>query len=338
MFILSLYQKLNDVVGVIDLTFSLDSVDKTISSTIWFIVAISVFIIILMIITVLIVSKKATQPLNKLKSELGEFFAFLNYERDSIEPFEVSSMDEIGEMVVTLNENITKTKKAVLNDAKAIKEVGIVCKKASLGNLVVNIKAKASNPEINNLVDILNELLKSTCYNINRVLDVLNCYANDAYTCKINSKGNTTGEIKELFEQVDILGETLTNLSGQNLKDGKALQQTAMVFSKNVQQLNKSSQKQVKSLSETSNALDEITKHIQHTAQNSKDMAEYASEVTKSSSDGEQLALKTQESMNDINTKIGAINDANKMVQQNQQSSAMGMLGNMGGMNPFGNK
>jgi len=31
---------------------------------------------------------------------------------------------------------------------------------------------------------------------------------------------------------------------------------------------------------------------------------------------------------------IGAINDANKMVQQNQQSSAMGMLGGMGG-NPF---
>lgn len=30
---------------------------------------------------------------------------------------------------------------------------------------------------------------------------------------------------------------------------------------------------------------------------------------------------------------IGAINDANKMVQQNQQQTAMGMLG---GMNPFG--
>ena len=35
---------------------------------------------------------------------------------------------------------------------------------------------------------------------------------------------------------------------------------------------------------------------------------------------------------------IGAINDANKMVQQNQQSSAMGMLGGMGGTNPFGAK
>ncbi len=32
---------------------------------------------------------------------------------------------------------------------------------------------------------------------------------------------------------------------------------------------------------------------------------------------------------------IGAMNDANKMVMQNQQQSAMGMLG---GMNPFGAK
>ncbi len=32
---------------------------------------------------------------------------------------------------------------------------------------------------------------------------------------------------------------------------------------------------------------------------------------------------------------IGAVNDANKMVMQNQQQSAMGMLG---GMNPFGAK
>ena len=33
---------------------------------------------------------------------------------------------------------------------------------------------------------------------------------------------------------------------------------------------------------------------------------------------------------------IGAINDANKMVQQNQQNSAMGMLGGLGTLNPAG--
>ena len=35
---------------------------------------------------------------------------------------------------------------------------------------------------------------------------------------------------------------------------------------------------------------------------------------------------------------IGAMNDAYKMVEQNKQNSAMGMLGGMGGMNPFGTK
>jgi len=35
---------------------------------------------------------------------------------------------------------------------------------------------------------------------------------------------------------------------------------------------------------------------------------------------------------------IGAMNDAYDMVQKNQQNSALGMLGSMGGMNPFGAK
>ena len=33
---------------------------------------------------------------------------------------------------------------------------------------------------------------------------------------------------------------------------------------------------------------------------------------------------------------IGAMNDAYEMVQKNQENSAMGMLGGMGGVNPFG--
>jgi len=56
---------------------------------------------------------------------------------------------------------------------------------------------------------------------------------------------------------------------------------------------------------------------------------------------GEVIDLSIDDSLMDDKDSlqillIGAINDANKMVQQNQQSSAMGMLGNMGGMNPFG--
>ena len=55
---------------------------------------------------------------------------------------------------------------------------------------------------------------------------------------------------------------------------------------------------------------------------------------------GEVIDLNIDDSlMNDKDSLqillIGAVNDAYKMVKQNEQSSAMDMLG---GMNPFGNK
>jgi len=58
---------------------------------------------------------------------------------------------------------------------------------------------------------------------------------------------------------------------------------------------------------------------------------------------GEVTDLQIDESLLDDKSSleillIGAMNDANKMVQQNQQQSAMGMLGGLGGMNPFGAK
>jgi hypothetical protein len=58
---------------------------------------------------------------------------------------------------------------------------------------------------------------------------------------------------------------------------------------------------------------------------------------------GEVLDLIIDDSLMDDKDSLqillmSAISDANKMVQQNQQSSALGMLGGMGGLNPFGAK
>lgn len=61
---------------------------------------------------------------------------------------------------------------------------------------------------------------------------------------------------------------------------------------------------------------------------------------------GEVIDINIDESlMSDKDTLqillIGAMNDAYKMVEQNKQNSAMGMLGgmgSMGGINPFGTK
>jgi methyl-accepting chemotaxis protein len=309
-------QKEGDVVGVIDLTFSLDQADAMIDETLFFIVSVSVIFIIITILAVWFVAKKATQPLKDLQHELMEFFAFLSHEIKTIKPFKVESMDEIGEMIVSLNENIDKTIKGMQADSDAIKKSALICEQASFGSLDVKIDTKANNPDINNLTDIVNNLLSSLNYNIDRVLKSLDSYSKDSYDTRINSKGKTTGDIKKLFDQVDHLGSTLTKLSTQNLKNGLALQQTSQVFAKNVQILNKSSQDQARSLNETSEALSDVTKNIQNTTQNSKEMSRYANHVIDSSSEGEKLAHNTAEAMVVINDKVNAINEAITVIDQ----------------------
>ncbi|MGB5866920.1 MAG: methyl-accepting chemotaxis protein, partial [Arcobacteraceae bacterium] len=309
-------QKEGDVIGVIDLSFSLDEADATINDTLIFILAISVAFIALILIVVWIVTKKTTEPLQNLKNELLEFFSFLSHEKASIEPFKVKYMDEIGEIVTSLNENIVKVVDGIDKNAKAISISSEVCQQASLGNLNARINAEASNPEINNLIKIVNDLLISMEQNIDKTLYTLDEYSNDEYSSRIEGKDKFEGSFKELFYQVDLLGETLTNLSGQNLKNGKALQQTASVFSQNVQRLKTSSNEQSELINQTTGSIEDIMNSIKNTSNNSKDMANIANEVTKYSNDGNKLAQETAAAMNNIYGKVDAILESIDTIKQ----------------------
>jgi len=305
-----------DVIGVIDISFSLDEADATINNTLVFILIVSVLFIALTVIVVWFVTKKTTEPLQSLRNELLEFFSFLSNEKDTIEPFKVKYMDEIGEIVTSLNDNIAKVVAGIDKNAKAISDSSDVCKEASLGNLNLRINTEASNPEINNLITIVNDFLDSMEHNISRTLSTLDEYSNDEYSGRIDGKDNFEGSFKKLFNQVDKLGETLTKLSGQNLKNGKALQQTANVFSKNVKLLKVSSNEQSELLSETTGSIDDIMTNIKSTSKNSKDMASIANDVTKYSNDGHKLAEETSEAMNNIYGKVDAILESIDTIKQ----------------------
>jgi methyl-accepting chemotaxis protein len=309
-------QNIGDVIGVIDLTFSLDEADITISSAVLYILTISLLFGVLTLLVVWFVTKKVTTPLANLKHELNEFFQFLAKEKDTIEPFKIHAKDEIGEMVLSINENIEKTIKGIEQDAKAIHESSIVCEKASKGNLSVNIKAIASNPEINNLTKIVNNLLSSFAVNINNVSTTLDDFSHDKYSSRVNSNSKITGHIEILFEQVNHLSNILTKLSGQNLQNGKALQQTAKIFSKNVNRLASTSNEQANSLKNTSESLNNITVQLQNTTQNSKEMSNYANKVINSSKQGQELATQTVKAIKNINEKVGAINESISVIDQ----------------------
>jgi len=305
-----------DVIGVIDLSFSLDQADLTISETLTSIFIISISFIVLIILVVWYVTKKSTEPLQTLKNELLEFFSFLSNEKDKIEPFKIKYMDEIGEIVSTLNENIVKVVDGIDKNAKAISNSSKVCQEASLGNLNCRITANASNPEINNLINIVNNFLESMEQTISKTLSTLNKYSNDEYSLRIHGTENFEGSFKELFTQVNLLGETLTQLSSQNLENGTALQETANVFSINVNKLQNSSNEQSVLLDKTTGSIEDIMENIKNTSHNSKNMAIIANEVTKYSNDGHKLAEETADAMNSIYSKVGAILESIDTIKQ----------------------
>ncbi len=309
-------QKEGDVIGVIDLTFSLEEAQKLINSTILSLSITSLIIIALISLLIFFITKKATNPINDFQVGLMAFFDYISHKNDKVEPLTVHSMDEIGEMVVAVNENISQTIKGLEQDKEAIKESALICQQASKGQIGVKINATGANPEINNLIDIVNSMLSAMQYNVSRVLKVLELFSNDDYKSKLIIKGNTTGEIKELFDKVNMLGDTLMKLSSQNLKNGLALQQDSQILAANVEKLTISSKKQAESLKHVSTLIDDMSKFVSYATTNATKMASLANEVTKSSNNGLKLANDTTASMDEINKKIQSISDAITVIEQ----------------------
>jgi len=309
-------QKVGDVIGIIGLKFNLNESDVRIKNFSYILLLISFFAIIITLVIVFLTVKKVTLPLKNLKKDLNSFFDFILKKRDSIEPIRVNSKDEIGEMVESINKSISIVSKNLKKDHEAIEETSRVCKEVQIGNLDIKINANTNNPSINNLNEIINNLISSLSYNISRVLVILNAYSEDNYSKRINSKGNTKGEMKELFLQIDHLGGTLVKLSSQNLKNGLALQDISGLFSKNADSLAKTSNRHAKTLENVSEELNDVLAGIEKSSQNTEKMAIYSKDVASSSKDGERLANDTSNSMDEINEKVSAINEAISVIDQ----------------------
>lgn len=309
-------QKVGDVIGVIDLTFSLKDAENLISSTIWGLSITSIIVILLISLIVYFIIKKATMPISDFQTGLMGFFDYISHKRDKVDPLVVHSMDEIGEMVVSVNENIKDSIKGYEQDKEAIKQSALICERAACGELHVKIESTSVNPEINNLIQIVNNMIGSMRSNVNRVLEVLELFSKDNYARKASMRSDTIGEIKDLFDRVNMLGDTLIKLSGQNLKNGLALQQGSQTLATNVEKLNQSSKEQAESLRELTSLIDNISASISHATSNAVNMANLANNVTKSSNIGLKLANDTTFSMDEINRKILLISEAISSIEQ----------------------
>ena len=147
------------------------------------------------------------------------------------------------------------------------------------------------------------------------ILRVLSEYSKYNYMDRINSD-DIYGELKQLVEGINTLGDAITTMLIENKNNGDILLNGSNQLLNNVDELNKASNDAAARLEETAAAVEEITSSIVNSTQNVNKMAQNATELSNSATNGQRLAKKTNEAMSEIDEEVNAINEAITVIDQ----------------------
>ncbi|MGB5919189.1 methyl-accepting chemotaxis protein [Arcobacter sp.] len=277
-------------------------------------IAIYVGLLIIILLLLYFLLKKLLNPINTLESGLNDFFEYLKGVKNTVEPLNIHTNDEFGNMARKIDEEIVFVKEGIDKDRLLIENVKEVVTKIKNGNLDVQVEKTSSKESLNELKDILNDMIKANAKNVNNnintILAALKNYSKLDFEKNID---NATGEVaKGLNGLCDIINGMLQ----ENYQLGLTLENNAKQLLENVNTLNKSSTDTAASLEETSASIEEITSTIVENTQNISQMAVYSNNLLKSISSGQALAKLTVESMNEINEQTSAIADAITVIDQ----------------------
>ncbi len=275
----------------------------------------SILSIVLAMIVGYIISNKITKTINSFTLGLDNFFAFLNYEKDDVDLLEKIGSDEFGEMTDKVNENIIMTKEGIQADRKVVDDTILVLSEFEQGDLSQRVSSLASNPALQELTKLLNQMGNNLEENIDGLLDVLDQYSNYNYVNKVKTNGIKEHLLK-LAEGINFLGDSVTQMLVENKSNGLTLNNSSDILIENVDILNKNSNESAAALEETAAALEEITSTIINNTNNIVKMAGYAKELNTSANEGESLANETTKSMNEINEEVTAISEAISVIDK----------------------
>lgn len=243
------------------------------------------------------------------KEGLMGFFDYLNKKISAPKAIQLESKDELGDMVRVINENILKIQEGLKKDTACVNEALDIVENIKQGKLDKRVVSVPSNPELLELKDLLNEMLEGLNKNIAKILNVLNTFAKNDFTSSIQ-KGSIEGEIGSLMDGVNALGVESGKMFAKNLENGLNLKHSALILKNFVEGLASSSNEQAASLEETSAALEEITSNISSNTDKAGIMAQKANEAKSATNVGEELAVKTVTSMEEIEKATNTINEA----------------------------
>ena len=197
----------------------------------------------------------------KIQRGILDFFAYLRYERNEVIPINLKSNDELGEMAKAINDNIVLTKTTQQQDQEAIMQVQEAIKRVNVGDFSLSINATPANPQVAQLVALIEDMKKELHSLLGTSLCVLKKFAEGDFTQRIDSKQYEC-EAKDLFDGISTLGETIATMIKAELQIANTLTQKSLSQKDSMDTLFSSIQTQTNELINATQRITQVTQSM----------------------------------------------------------------------------
>ncbi|GAA7993701.1 methyl-accepting chemotaxis protein TlpA [Helicobacter pylori] len=243
------------------------------------IIASAIMVLALIIAITLLMRAIVSSRLEVVSSTLSHFFKLLNNQANSsdIKLIEAKSNDELGRMQTAINKNILQTQKIMQEDRQAVQDTIKVVSDVKAGNFAVRIAAEPASPDLKELRDALNGIMdylqESVGTHMPSIFKIFESYSGLDFRGRIqNASGRVELVTNALGQEIQKMLETSSNFAKDLANDSANLKEC-------VQNLEKASNSQHKSLMETSKTIENITTSIQGVSSQSEAMIEQGQDI-----------------------------------------------------------
>ena len=281
-------------------------------------ITISIIALLVLILFGTTIVNSIINALEAVQSGLRSFFSFLNKETNKVDKIQLDTTDEFGEMAKFINKNIELTEKTINDDNALIDEAKVVMQRVNNGWYSQYIEKSTPNKALGEFKNNVNDMIKNTKNRFLEVGEILEEYATYDYTKTLQMKPNDEkgGVFERFVVGINSLQKAVTNMLMESQTNGKYLENASITLKQNVNTLSSSANEAAASLEETAAALEEITATVVSNSKNISDMDRYSKEVTKSATQGQNLAKNTSNAMDELSNEINLINEAISVIDQ----------------------
>ncbi|PWE23118.1 chemotaxis protein [Aliarcobacter skirrowii] len=283
---------------------------------IWAIIAVNIVFAIIIGFISYNSMRRVVGGINRVKEYIEDLMDFIFFKTNHIRKAEYIKNDDIGQILKELNCYFEKYDKMRKNDMHVLGELVIALDKVAQGIYTTQIHSDTNNFMVHTLKNIVNNMLSRANKNMEDLVEIVGLYAEHDYRKQMNINPILKGKMRLTMERINQLGSELNSNAKQNLENGNLLEKNSIVMNQSVENLASKANLQAASLEETAAALEEITSITKNNTQNASKMANLSKDVKESVVLGENLANKTALSMDEINSKVEAINEAIEVIDQ----------------------